>query len=92
MLLTGSKLNFMYFYGFVLSGSAVLQAFGLILALNFHFSKFRFKQQANFTHKRKSLKQQGTLPGIPKMLCWETLVRLTTFYGLFAYKQQTSLV
>ena len=49
-------------------------------------SKFIFKNQMNFADQRKCFKPKSTPLGISKMSCWKSLVRVTTFYGKFAYK------
>ena len=68
------------FLDFMSSGRPAKQASKLISVENYFLSKLIFKMQINVSHQRKSFKPKDTLLGIPKMLCWKSLILVLIFY------------
>ena len=65
------KTQFEIFYKFISISISAIQAFELISAENYYLSKFPFKKHINFSH----------------MSFQKSLMRMPTFYGLFAYEK-----
>lgn len=73
------KLTFKFSIDFISSGSPAIQDCGIISGKSYCSSKCTFKKQINFSHQKKSWKSRGTLPGVPRMSCWKSFMRLLTF-------------